>query len=117
MDLEGALELAFWASRHASRMSAAPAAFCWALDFGGHGLRSHLQQMNAHTPQPFRETAQTDLFGAPAAGPKGFCYQPDLITADEEAQLVDELARLPFEPFNFPRPFRPPPCGGVWLPL
>jgi alkylated DNA repair dioxygenase AlkB len=57
--------------------------------------------MNAHTPQPVRETVQTDLFGAPAAGPEGFRYQPDLLTAEEEARLADELTRLPFEPFDF----------------
>jgi alkylated DNA repair dioxygenase AlkB len=33
--------------------------------------------------------------------PSGFRYQPDLIRADEEAELVDCLQSLPFAPFDF----------------
>jgi alkylated DNA repair dioxygenase AlkB len=46
-------------------------------------------------------TEQPDLFGASAPGPEGFLYQPDLLTPAEEADLAGELARLPFEPFDF----------------
>ena len=56
--------------------------------------------MTAHVSTPLRGK-QTDLFGAPALGPEGFRYQPDLITTAEEADLVGHLERLPFEPFNF----------------
>jgi alkylated DNA repair dioxygenase AlkB len=57
--------------------------------------------MNAHAPKRVRELAQTDLFGAPALGPEGFSYQSDLVTAEEESELATELARQPFEPFDF----------------
>ena len=33
--------------------------------------------------------------------PDGFIYQPDLITADEEAALVREIEHLPFKEFEF----------------
>jgi alkylated DNA repair dioxygenase AlkB len=46
-----------------------------------------------------------DLFGAPAtlppSLPEGLRYQPDLLTADEEAELASRLAALPFKPFDF----------------
>ena len=44
---------------------------------------------------------QDDLFGAPRLSPEGFRYRPDLLTADEEADLVRRLADLPFEAFDF----------------
>ncbi|WP_216839104.1 alpha-ketoglutarate-dependent dioxygenase AlkB [Caulobacter sp. S45] len=69
--------------------------------FGRHGANSHLLLMDAHSPQQVRATAQTDLFSAPDMGPEGFRYQPELISADEEAELVRELSRLTFEPFDF----------------
>ena len=56
--------------------------------------------MNAQSPRPVRGV-QTDLFGAPLTRPEGFRYQSDFVTADEEAALISELARLPFEPFDF----------------
>jgi alkylated DNA repair dioxygenase AlkB len=39
-----------------------------------------------------------DLFGEPAvrAWPEGFRYQPDLVTAAEEAALLEEIRRLEF---------------------
>ena len=61
---------------------------------------SHISIMTAHVSIPLRGE-QTDLFGARALGPEGFRYQPDLITAAEEADLVGHLAQLPFEPFDF----------------
>jgi alkylated DNA repair dioxygenase AlkB len=47
---------------------------------------------------------QGDLFPAanPASAmPPGFRYWPDVLTSDEEAALVAELAALPFKPFDF----------------
>jgi alkylated DNA repair dioxygenase AlkB len=44
---------------------------------------------------------QADLFGAPSAVPEGFEYRPDLVSAEEEAALLAELAALPFQPFDF----------------
>src|SRR5688500_2944051 len=44
---------------------------------------------------------QNDLFGQRDELPEGFRYQADLITAVEEAELVDELEDLPFQPFDF----------------
>ena len=44
---------------------------------------------------------QGDLFGAHNVLPEGFRYQAELITPDEEAELVRELERLPFQPFDF----------------
>jgi alkylated DNA repair dioxygenase AlkB len=40
---------------------------------------------------------QTSLFDLPHALPHGLIYRPDFLTADEEARLLAELARLPFE--------------------
>ena len=40
---------------------------------------------------------QDDLFGAHSALPEGFRYQPELITPDEETELVGQLERLPFQ--------------------
>ncbi len=57
--------------------------------------------MTAHFKQGPGEATQADLFGAPASGPEGFRYQPDLLTAAEEAELANALGRLPFEPFDF----------------
>src|SRR4051812_13165480 len=46
-------------------------------------------------------SAQPDLFDLPPTLPDGFAYRPDLITPDEEAALVANLADLPFKPFEF----------------
>lgn len=54
--------------------------------------------MSSTAPQ---NVGQPDLFGRSLEAPEGFRYQPDLITADEEARLVQELESLPFQPFNF----------------
>jgi alkylated DNA repair dioxygenase AlkB len=45
--------------------------------------------------------AQPSLFGDPSPGPEGFAYRPDLISPREEAALVERLAPLPFQPFDF----------------
>jgi alkylated DNA repair dioxygenase AlkB len=44
---------------------------------------------------------QVDLFGETAAMPEGFVYRDEVITAAEEAELIAELRRLPFKPFEF----------------
>jgi alkylated DNA repair dioxygenase AlkB len=51
--------------------------------------------------RPSSASGEANLFGAPSALPEGFCYHPDLLTADEEAALARELAALPFKPFDF----------------
>jgi alkylated DNA repair dioxygenase AlkB len=48
----------------------------------------------AHQPSLFDEQAPTGL-------PEGFAYRPDFLSADEEAELADWLATLPFQPFQF----------------
>jgi hypothetical protein len=37
---------------------------------------------------------QASLFDAPAPGPPGFVYRPDLISPDEEVVLAEALGRL-----------------------
>jgi alkylated DNA repair dioxygenase AlkB len=44
---------------------------------------------------------QVDLFDSSPALPEGFRYAPDLISADQERELVKELAALPFKEFEF----------------
>jgi len=41
------------------------------------------------------------LFDLPPAAPPGFRYQPDLVTPEEERDLVARLETLAFEPFQF----------------
>jgi alkylated DNA repair dioxygenase AlkB len=44
---------------------------------------------------------QDDLFGRQDDLPEGFRYQPNLVSAEEESELVRELQNLPFKPFEF----------------
>jgi alkylated DNA repair dioxygenase AlkB len=44
---------------------------------------------------------QFDLFQPPPALPSGFKYHPDFLSADEERNLVEWLATLPFKEFEF----------------
>jgi alkylated DNA repair dioxygenase AlkB len=44
---------------------------------------------------------QFDLFQPPPARPGGFKYHPDFLSADEERNLVEWLATLPFKEFEF----------------
>src|SRR3954469_831798 len=50
-------------------------------------------------------TQQIDFFGEPKPEaprfPEGFRYQPELITAAEEAALVEQIRKLPFKEFEF----------------
>lgn len=36
-----------------------------------------------------------------AAPPEGFRYQPDILAADEERELVDRIRELPLKEFEF----------------
>ncbi len=45
--------------------------------------------------------SQPDLFQASPALPEGFRYRPDFLTADEEQDLVERFADLPFREFEF----------------
>ena len=45
--------------------------------------------------------SQGDCSDPVATLPSGFHYQPDLISPEEEAELVDRLKSLPFVPFDF----------------
>jgi alkylated DNA repair dioxygenase AlkB len=47
------------------------------------------------------DLSQPDLFQACPALPEGFRYQPDFLTADEEHDLVERFADLPFKEFEF----------------
>ncbi len=44
---------------------------------------------------------QTDLFAAPETAPPGFRYQQGLLEPSEETALTEQLAELPFAPFDF----------------
>ncbi len=44
---------------------------------------------------------QLSFFGAGPTLPDGFKYQPDLLSADEEATLLQRVKELPFKDFEF----------------
>src|SRR5262245_49784507 len=44
---------------------------------------------------------QLDLFHSPDTLPDGFRYQPDVVSAEEEAALVEQFQGLPFKEFEF----------------
>ena len=44
---------------------------------------------------------QADLFGTEPAFPEGFRYAADLISPEEERELIDRFAELPFREFEF----------------
>lgn len=46
-------------------------------------------------------SAQASLFEPSPAGPPGLVYAPDFLTPVEEARILERLAGLPFEPFQF----------------
>jgi alkylated DNA repair dioxygenase AlkB len=50
---------------------------------------------------PRSTSGPDDLFGPSSRLPEGFCYQPELLTPEQEESLARELAGLPFKPFNF----------------
>lgn len=45
--------------------------------------------------------SQLGFFEAEQQLPEGFVYQPDLISAEEEAELLEEFRNLPFREFEF----------------
>src|SRR5688572_884530 len=47
------------------------------------------------------EPDQPSLFDTTPALPEGFKYEPDVISADEEHQLVRQVEMLPFKDFEF----------------
>jgi alkylated DNA repair dioxygenase AlkB len=44
---------------------------------------------------------QLGFFGAGVGMPEGFKYQPDVLSPDEEQQLLGEVRELPFKEFQF----------------
>jgi alkylated DNA repair dioxygenase AlkB len=44
---------------------------------------------------------QADFFGVKSALPAGFRYEPEAISADQERQLSEQFAALPFKEFEF----------------
>ena len=46
-------------------------------------------------------SATPSLFDDPPAGPHGFAYGAELITAAEERALIERFSSLPFAPFDF----------------
>ena len=44
---------------------------------------------------------QTNLFGGGPALPEGFRYHPDLVSAAQEAALLEQVKKLPFKQFEF----------------
>jgi alkylated DNA repair dioxygenase AlkB len=48
-----------------------------------------------------QEPVQADLFGAGLGLPEGFKYQPELISADQERELIRQVALLPLKEFEF----------------
>src|SRR5687767_3886866 len=48
-----------------------------------------------------KEDDQLNLFGAPSPTPEGFRYQTDLLSEDEERELLPHIQTLPFEGFQF----------------
>ncbi|MDB5420525.1 MAG: alpha-ketoglutarate-dependent dioxygenase AlkB [Brevundimonas sp.] len=46
-------------------------------------------------------TSTLSLFDDAPAGPAGFGYAPDLMTAAEEQDLIGRFSSLPFAPFDF----------------
>jgi hypothetical protein len=47
------------------------------------------------------KSLQHDLFGPADDMPEGFAYQPELITREQETELVRRLETLPFQAFDF----------------
>jgi alkylated DNA repair dioxygenase AlkB len=47
------------------------------------------------------DMTQASLFGSAAKLPEGFRYQPDFISPEEEQELVEQLAGVPFREFEF----------------
>jgi hypothetical protein len=48
-----------------------------------------------------QEPFQAQLFGAGPGLPEGFKYQPELISAEQERELIRQIALLPLKEFEF----------------
>jgi len=44
---------------------------------------------------------QVELFAESAEMPEGFLYRDEVISAEDEVALIEELKKLPFKPFEF----------------
>ena len=44
---------------------------------------------------------QLRLFAGPPTLPEGFRYRPDILTPDQERELLKEVRKLPFVEFQF----------------
>ena len=67
-------------------------------------MRQSSPRATAHYLWRMDTQAQPSLFDAPAAPaglPDGLQYAPELISAEEERELVREIEGLPFKPFEF----------------
>ena len=51
--------------------------------------------------RPSPTADQIELFASEPKLPPGFVYRDDVITATEERALVEQIAQLPFKPFEF----------------
>jgi alkylated DNA repair dioxygenase AlkB len=47
------------------------------------------------------QASQADFFGATPALPRGFHYQPQVISPEQERRLIEQFATLPFKEFEF----------------
>ena len=52
-------------------------------------------------PRLMKNCDEPSLFESPLALPKGFRYEPDFLSADEERELVARVQSLPFKGFEF----------------
>lgn len=64
-------------------------------------LGSEMNVVTRRKVSPRSTSGPDDLFGPSSRLPEGFCYQPELLTPEQEESLARELAGLPFKPFNF----------------
>jgi alkylated DNA repair dioxygenase AlkB len=46
-------------------------------------------------------TKQPSLFGPPVSTPDGFIYRPDLISSEEQSEIIRHVEDLPFTEFEF----------------
>jgi alkylated DNA repair dioxygenase AlkB len=60
-----------------------------------------MNDTNRRRAGPSSSSPRADLFTAPNALPKGFCYRPNILSGGEEDGLAREVADLAFKPFDF----------------
>src|ERR1700748_275601 len=59
------------------------------------------ERFSVMTQRQFSPSGQSDFFADAAGAPSGFAYRGDLISPDEEQNLLRSLENLPFKPFEF----------------